>query len=148
MLKHRYNEYTRKDTWNLNFWPPFCFEMCMVTSYRPLNRLWKRDPVFYFYKNRLSGYWYRRFKFITDSLPLFELKETFLTAKSEESMIWGDVMPHEMNEFTKKVSSTLLKNTTGFVKKIQWLTASVFYLLSIKATRVYLRLVYSCNCRQ
>ena len=37
-------------------------------------------------------------------------------------------MSHEMNEFTKKVSSTLLKNTTGFVlKKIQCLTASVFF---------------------
>ena len=27
-------------------------------------------------------------------------------------------MPHEINEFIKKVSSTLLKNTTGFVKKL------------------------------
>ena len=47
-------------------------------------------------------------KFITDSLPLFGLKETFLIAKSEASMMWGDAMPHEMNESTKE-------NTTGFV---------------------------------
>ena len=55
--------------------------------------------------------------FRTDSLPLFGLNETFLTGKSKASMMWGNPMPHEMNEFTKKVSSTLLKNTTGFVKK-------------------------------
>ena len=54
-------------------------------------------------------------KFTTDSLPLFGLNETFLIAKSEASMMWGDAMPHEMNKFTKKVSSTLLKNTTDFV---------------------------------
>ena len=27
-------------------------------------------------------------------------------------------MPHEMNEFTKIVSSTRMKNTTGFVNKL------------------------------
>ena len=43
------------------FWPPFCFEMDKVTSYWPLNRLWKRDPAFYCYRNRLSSYWSRQF---------------------------------------------------------------------------------------
>ena len=70
-------------------------------------------------------------------------------------------MPREMNKFTKKVSSTLLKNTTGFVKKITmsdsvcflfiffcFFCCCFFNLQSIKATRVWLRLVYSCNCRQ
>ena len=98
-------------------------------------------------------------------------------------MMCCDVMPHEMNEFTKKVSSTLLKNTTGFVKKITmsdsvcffgvffffffffcccccfvivvvvfcccfFVVLFCFYLQSITTTRAYLRLVYSCNCRQ
>ena len=54
-------------------------------------------------------------RFIMDSLPLFGLNETFLIAKSEAPTMWGDAMPHEMNEFIKKVSSIVLKNTTGFV---------------------------------
>ena len=42
---------------------------------------------------------------------MFGLNETFLIAKSEAeaSMMWGDVIPHEMNEFTKNASSTPMK---------------------------------------
>ena len=87
-------------------------------------------------------------KFITDSLPLFGLNETFPIAKSEVSM-WGDAMPHEKNEFPKKVSSILLKNNYHrLCNKINNVWQHLFvYLQSIKATRAYLRLVYSCNCR-
>ena len=55
-------------------------------------------------------------KFITDSLPLSELNQTNLIAKSEASMMWGDAMPHEMNEFIKSslFSSTPLTNTLSF----------------------------------
>ena len=66
-------------------------------------------------------------KFITDSLPLFGLNETFLIAKSEASMMWGDAMPHKMNKFTKKFSSSLMKkhHRLCLKKKILCLTASV-----------------------
>ena len=36
-------------------------------------------------------------KFITDSLPLFALNQTYQIVKSEASMVWGDAMSHEMN---------------------------------------------------
>ena len=55
-----------------------------------------------------------RSNFITDSLSLLGLNEIFLIAKSEASMMRGDAMSHEVNEFTKKFSSTRLKNTIGF----------------------------------
>ena len=145
MLKYRYNEIRERmhGNWKLSFWPPFCFEMNKVASYWPLDRLWKRDPVFYFCRNRLSGYWSGDLKFVTDSLPLFRLNDFFfLKANSEASMMWDDAMPYEMNEFTKKSVLHSWKNTTGFVKKNYnvWQRLSV-YLQSIKATRAYLRLV-------
>ena len=34
-------------------------------------------------------------KFITDSLPLFGLNQTYLIVKSKASMMWGNAMPHE-----------------------------------------------------
>ena len=37
-------------------------------------------------------------------------------------------MPHEMNEFTKKVSSTLLKNTTDFVLKNDNVRQRLFFI--------------------
>ena len=99
----------RKDIWKLNFWPPFCFEMGKVTFYWPLNRLWKGILHFTFTEISCPATGPGDLKFVTDSLPLFGLNETFLMANFEASMMWGDAMPHEMYEFTKKVSSTLLE---------------------------------------
>ena len=72
-------------------------------------------------------------KFITDSLPLFGLNETFLIAKSEASMMWGDAMPHEMNELTKIISSTLLKKKNHRLQ------------LKFKIYNVWQCLVFICN---
>ena len=123
---------------NWIFGSPFCFEMDKVTSYWPLNRLWKRILHFTFTEIGCPATGPGELKFITDSLPLFGLKETFLIAKSEASMMWGDAMPHEMKEFTKKVSSTLLKKTHHRLcfKKITMSDSVCFYLQSIKATNV------------
>ena len=69
-------------------------------------------------------------QFTTDSLPSFGLNETFLIAKSEASMMWGDAMPYEMNEFTRKVSSTLLKKHHMLcLKKLQCLTTGAWSLV-------------------
>ena len=88
-------------------------------------------------------------KFITDSLLLFGLKETFLIAQSKASVMWGDAMPHEMNKFTQKVSSPRLKKQHRLCNKIYNVWQGLFvYLQSIKATRACLGLAYSCNCRQ
>ena len=38
-------------------------------------------------------------KLITDNLSLFVLNQTYPIAKSEASVVCGDAMPHEMNEF-------------------------------------------------
>ena len=57
-------------------------------------------------------------------------------------------MPHEMNQFIKSFSSTLLKNTPGF--EINFTIsdlASVLFLTVIKDNLCLLRLVYTCNCR-
>ena len=60
-------------------------------------------------------------------------------------------MPHEMKEFAKKVSSTPLEknktHTIGFVKNIT-MSDSVYLFIWNRMDRAYLRLVYSCNCRQ
>ena len=100
-------------------------------SYWPLNRVWKRDPAFYFYSNRLivcPATGPGDLKFIIDSLPLFGLTETFLIAKSEASMMGGDAMPHEMNKLIKSFCSTPLKTTPGFEMKLTISdSASVFF---------------------
>ena len=82
-----------------------------------------------------------------DSLPLFGLNQTYLIAKSEASMKLGDAMRHEMN---KPFSSTALKNMPGFevTFTINFMIQCLFvFSLSKEANRVFLRLVYSCNCR-
>ena len=70
-------------------------------------------------------------KFITDSLPLFGLIETFLIAKSEASMMWGDAMPHEMNEFIKSFSCTPLKKHARLWNKIYHFWSSVCLFFTI-----------------
>ena len=51
---------TRKDTLKLNFHGRHFVLKRTRLPYWPLNRLWKRNPAFYFYSNCLSGYWSRR----------------------------------------------------------------------------------------
>ena len=92
----------------------------------------------------LSGTGPGDLKLIMDSLPLFWLNQTYLIVKSEASMMWGDAMPHKMNKFMESFSSTPLKKHFRLWNKIYHFSF-VFSLLK-KATRVYLRLVYSCNC--
>ena len=70
-------------------------------------------------------------------MPLFGLNETFfLIAKSEASVMWGchdHAMPHEINEFTKKVSSE--KKQKKKHHRLSNKIYGLFNLQSIKATR-------------
>ena len=103
--------------------------------------------AFYFCSNRLSGYWSWRSQVHNGYSAFVWVKWNFSNRESEASIIWGDAMPHEMNKFIKLFSS----NTSGFkIKCTISDPASVFFFFffsqSKKATHVYLRLVYSCNC--
>ena len=101
----------RKDTWKFNFYSRH-FVLKSLTDFWIGSE--KRILHFTFTVIICPATGHGDLKFITDSLPFFGLNQTYLIAKCEASMMWGDAMPHEMNKVIKSFSSTPLKNTRGF----------------------------------
>ena len=55
-------------------------------------------------------------------------------------------MPHEMIKFTKKVSSILLKNTTGFIKKItMYDSVCFFFFFFVVVFLFFIIIIIICN---
>ena len=144
---------TWKDTWKLNF----CgCHLVLKWTRLSLTELWigseKGILLFNFTVIVCPATGPGNLKFITDSLPLFGLNQTYLIATSEVTMMGGNAVPHEMNEFIWSISSTPwkyfeIKFTISDLACFFCFFCFLFFSQLKKAVRVCLRLVYSCNCR-
>ena len=93
-------------------WPPFFLKWTLGKKKLPTDHWIRseiRDPAFYFYSKHLSGYWSWQSKVHIGQSAFVWVKKN-LIVKSEASVMWGDAMPYEMNDFIKSFSSTLPKN--------------------------------------